>query len=154
MACENCHQAILFLLVHHLTNRSAEKTLKVKIESPDSQCREILAPAPSPLDSAKPPGGQSSGSWGKSGVSASNPDLSTSVNHPPDCDDATCSTRMENPQFVRFAKKSASRKRATKACLKCRRRKVRCDVTRTSAPCTNCRLDGDECVIARRGVSM
>ncbi|KAM0428504.1 hypothetical protein ACHAPT_006864 [Fusarium lateritium] len=61
---------------------------------------------------------------------------------------------MENPQFVRFAKKSASRKRATKACLKCRRRKVRCDVTRTSAPCTNCRLDGDECVVARRGVSI
>ncbi|KAJ4316096.1 hypothetical protein N0V84_008025 [Fusarium piperis] len=61
---------------------------------------------------------------------------------------------MENSQFVRFARKSASRKRATKACLKCRRRKVRCDVTRTSAPCTNCRLDGDECVVARRGVSM
>ncbi|KAF5026737.1 hypothetical protein F66182_1156 [Fusarium sp. NRRL 66182] len=51
---------------------------------------------------------------------------------------------------IRFAKKPVSRKRATKACLKCRRRKVRCDVTRTSAPCTNCRLDGDECVVVRR----
>ncbi|KAF4464173.1 cutinase transcription factor 1 beta [Fusarium albosuccineum] len=62
---------------------------------------------------------------------------------------------MDNHRhFVRFAKKAASRKRATKACLKCRRRKVRCDVTRTSAPCTNCRLDGDECVVARRGSSI
>ncbi|KAF4334977.1 cutinase transcription factor 1 beta [Fusarium beomiforme] len=53
-------------------------------------------------------------------------------------------------QSIRFAKKPVSRKRATKACLKCRKRKVRCDVTRTSTPCTNCRLDGCECVVARR----
>ncbi|KAM0224376.1 hypothetical protein ACHAQD_001945 [Fusarium lateritium] len=58
---------------------------------------------------------------------------------------------MNNAQQpVRFAKKPVSRKRATKACLKCRKRKVRCDVTRTSTPCTNCRLDGTECVVARR----
>ncbi|KAJ4248756.1 hypothetical protein NW762_012594 [Fusarium torreyae] len=59
---------------------------------------------------------------------------------------------MNNTQqhSIRFAKKPVSRKRATKACLKCRKRKVRCDVTRTSAPCTNCRLDGAECVVARR----
>ncbi|KAM5358159.1 hypothetical protein ACJZ2D_015547 [Fusarium nematophilum] len=63
---------------------------------------------------------------------------------------------MEGTHFVRFAKKAASRKRATKACLKCRRRKVRCDVTRTAQPCTNCRLDGDEmgCVVAPRGTSI
>ncbi|KAF5650035.1 cutinase transcription factor 1 beta [Fusarium sp. NRRL 52700] len=58
---------------------------------------------------------------------------------------------MNNTQQpIRFAKKPVSRKRATKACLKCRKRKVRCDVTRTSTPCTNCRLDGCECVVARR----
>ncbi|KAL4727125.1 hypothetical protein ACLX1H_006026 [Fusarium chlamydosporum] len=59
---------------------------------------------------------------------------------------------MNNSQqhSIRFAKKQVSRKRATKACLKCRKRKVRCDVTRTSTPCTNCRLDGCECVVARR----
>ncbi|KAI1046607.1 hypothetical protein LB505_010686 [Fusarium chuoi] len=57
---------------------------------------------------------------------------------------------MNNTQQpIRFAKKPVSRKRATKACLKCRKRKVRCDVTRTSTPCTNCRLDGCECVVAR-----
>ena len=56
----------------------------------------------------------------------------------------------QQQQSIRFAKKQVSRKRATKACLKCRKRKVRCDVTRTSTPCTNCRLDGCECVVARR----
>ncbi|KAF4975212.1 hypothetical protein FZEAL_7969 [Fusarium zealandicum] len=61
---------------------------------------------------------------------------------------------MESTQSVRFAKKSASRKRAAKACLKCRSRKVRCDVTRTKQPCTNCRLDDDECVVAPRGSSV
>lgn len=55
---------------------------------------------------------------------------------------------MESYRAIRFAKKSVSRKRAAKACLKCRRRKVRCDVTRTEAPCTNCRLDGVGCVVA------
>ncbi|KAK1725881.1 LOW QUALITY PROTEIN: uncharacterized protein BDZ83DRAFT_730014 [Colletotrichum acutatum] len=36
-------------------------------------------------------------------------------------------------------------KRASHACLVCRARKVRCDVTVRGPPCTNCRLDGDEC---------
>ncbi|EXJ56188.1 hypothetical protein A1O7_09119 [Cladophialophora yegresii CBS 114405] len=38
-------------------------------------------------------------------------------------------------------------KRAPRACESCRARKVRCDVTRTKAPCTNCRLDSKTCVL-------
>ncbi|KAJ0155875.1 Uncharacterized protein HZ326_1820 [Fusarium oxysporum f. sp. albedinis] len=39
------------------------------------------------------------------------------------------------------------RRRATRACLSCRGRKVRCDVTRTSMPCSNCRFNLTECVV-------
>lgn len=38
-------------------------------------------------------------------------------------------------------------KRAPKACESCRTRKVRCDVTRTGASCTNCRLDNKTCTV-------
>ncbi|KAG7040727.1 fungal specific transcription factor domain-containing protein [Colletotrichum scovillei] len=38
-------------------------------------------------------------------------------------------------------------KRASHACLVCRARKVRCDVTVRGPPCMNCRLDGDECEV-------
>ncbi|KAF5017654.1 hypothetical protein F66182_10404 [Fusarium sp. NRRL 66182] len=43
---------------------------------------------------------------------------------------------------------SAAKRRASRACLSCRGRKVRCDVTRQSLPCTNCRLDKLDCVLA------
>ncbi|KAL4941547.1 hypothetical protein BDV06DRAFT_194212 [Aspergillus oleicola] len=36
-------------------------------------------------------------------------------------------------------------RRATQACLSCRLRKVRCDVSFREGPCTNCQLDGVEC---------
>ncbi|EXJ87210.1 hypothetical protein A1O3_04169 [Capronia epimyces CBS 606.96] len=39
------------------------------------------------------------------------------------------------------------KRRASKACLSCRARKVRCDVN-DRMPCTNCRLDGVECKVA------
>jgi len=39
------------------------------------------------------------------------------------------------------------RKRAKRACVRCRTRKVRCDVVLAGTPCTNCKLDGEECVI-------
>ncbi|EXJ75372.1 uncharacterized protein A1O5_02068 [Cladophialophora psammophila CBS 110553] len=47
----------------------------------------------------------------------------------------------------------AARRRASKACYSCRTRKVRCDVVERGVPCTNCRLDGVECVLtsSRRG---
>ncbi|UPK95813.1 hypothetical protein LCI18_006748 [Fusarium solani-melongenae] len=43
------------------------------------------------------------------------------------------------------------RKRAPRACAKCRKRKVRCDVTRVF-PCTNCRLDGLDCMVSLNGL--
>ncbi|KAK2806900.1 hypothetical protein FQN51_005700 [Onygenales sp. PD_10] len=46
------------------------------------------------------------------------------------------------------AAKKPVQRRASAACRSCRARKVRCDVLLKSTPCTNCRLDGSECVIA------
>ncbi|KAH7036032.1 uncharacterized protein B0I36DRAFT_238761 [Microdochium trichocladiopsis] len=43
------------------------------------------------------------------------------------------------------------RKRALKACLSCRSRKVRCDVSVVSQPCTNCQLHGKNCLVTGRG---
>ncbi|KAF5673679.1 cutinase transcription factor 1 beta [Fusarium circinatum] len=48
-------------------------------------------------------------------------------------------------------KSAPTRVRASKACMNCRMRKVRCDVVRNPQRCTNCALDNAECtVIARR----
>ncbi|EXA34695.1 hypothetical protein FOVG_14112 [Fusarium oxysporum f. sp. pisi HDV247] len=48
-------------------------------------------------------------------------------------------------------KSAPARRRASKACMNCRVRKVRCDVVRNPQRCTNCALDDAECtVIARR----
>ncbi|KAH7142207.1 fungal-specific transcription factor domain-containing protein [Dactylonectria macrodidyma] len=41
----------------------------------------------------------------------------------------------------------ASKRRASKACLSCRNRKVRCDVLSGGHPCTNCRLDKLDCIV-------
>ncbi|KAL1889582.1 hypothetical protein Sste5346_008831 [Sporothrix stenoceras] len=40
------------------------------------------------------------------------------------------------------------KRRASRACLSCRARKVRCDVLSCGLPCTNCRLDGIQCVLS------
>ncbi len=37
-------------------------------------------------------------------------------------------------------------RRSAVACITCRRRKIRCDVTVSGTPCINCRLDNDQCV--------
>ncbi|KAH9903732.1 hypothetical protein F4778DRAFT_735304 [Xylariomycetidae sp. FL2044] len=42
------------------------------------------------------------------------------------------------------------RKRAPKACLGCRARKVRCDVSQRGRPCMNCYLDHETCVVTSR----
>ncbi|KPM46384.1 hypothetical protein AK830_g160 [Neonectria ditissima] len=55
--------------------------------------------------------------------------------------------RQENNQAKATKRKS---KRAKKACLSCRKRKVRCDVSQRGPPCMNCFLDGDDCVVAER----
>lgn len=41
---------------------------------------------------------------------------------------------------------TGAKRRAARACLSCRNRKVRCDVLSGGAPCTNCRLDSVSCV--------
>ncbi|KAI0976803.1 hypothetical protein F4678DRAFT_124685 [Xylaria arbuscula] len=43
-----------------------------------------------------------------------------------------------------------TRKRAPKACLSCRARKVRCDVSQRGRPCMNCYLDDEACVVTSR----
>ncbi|KAI0446444.1 hypothetical protein F4803DRAFT_559385 [Xylaria telfairii] len=43
-----------------------------------------------------------------------------------------------------------ARKRAPKACLSCRARKVRCDVSQRGRPCMNCYLDSETCVVTSR----
>ncbi|KAF5568037.1 cutinase transcription factor 1 beta [Fusarium phyllophilum] len=49
------------------------------------------------------------------------------------------------------SKSAPTRRRASKACMNCRVRKVRCDVVRNPQRCTNCALDDAECtVVARR----
>ncbi|KAK8075193.1 fungal specific transcription factor domain-containing protein [Apiospora hydei] len=53
-----------------------------------------------------------------------------------------------DPNKPRAAAKA--RKRAAKACLSCRARKVRCDVSQRGMPCMNCYLDNDTCVVADR----
>ncbi|KAB5531371.1 hypothetical protein GE09DRAFT_1146887 [Coniochaeta sp. 2T2.1] len=42
------------------------------------------------------------------------------------------------------------RRRASKACLECRKRRVRCDVTRTASPCTTCRTYESICTVVPR----
>lgn len=37
-----------------------------------------------------------------------------------------------------------------RACLCCRTRKVRCDVSSRGQPCTNCDLDGKNCLVVER----
>ncbi|KAI1743368.1 hypothetical protein F4680DRAFT_409934 [Xylaria scruposa] len=43
-----------------------------------------------------------------------------------------------------------TRKRAAKACLSCRARKVRCDVSQRGRPCMNCYLDNESCIVTSR----
>jgi hypothetical protein len=42
-----------------------------------------------------------------------------------------------------------SQRRAGRACLSCRARKVKCDVLQHGTPCQNCRINEAECLIAR-----
>ncbi|KAI3571646.1 hypothetical protein IWW34DRAFT_767714 [Fusarium oxysporum f. sp. albedinis] len=48
-----------------------------------------------------------------------------------------------------YQKAAKRRRRASRACLSCRRRKVRCDVVQGS-PCCNCKWDNIECVVVCR----
>jgi hypothetical protein len=42
------------------------------------------------------------------------------------------------------------RPRAPVACLLCRSRRVRCDVSETAIPCSNCRFYKQECVVSEK----
>ncbi|KAI5459342.1 fungal-specific transcription factor domain-containing protein [Mariannaea sp. PMI_226] len=54
----------------------------------------------------------------------------------------------DRPQ--KFPSAKVNKKRASRACLPCRSRKVRCIVTGSNEPCINCRLDEKECVFMAR----
>ncbi|UPL02999.1 hypothetical protein LCI18_013933 [Fusarium solani-melongenae] len=56
--------------------------------------------------------------------------------------------KAESPIGLRIVLKS--RRRSPKACVTCRTRKVRCDVSYQGNPCTNCRLDGEKCLVTHR----
>lgn len=47
-----------------------------------------------------------------------------------------------------------SRKRSLQACLTCRSRKVRCDVSIHGQPCTNCSLDDKYCRLSSGAIFM
>lgn len=61
---------------------------------------------------------------------------------PEDVLDSTIPAQSQEPRTKRG-------RRARRACLSCRARKVRCDVMRVS-PCTNCKLDQLECKVKLR----
>ncbi len=42
------------------------------------------------------------------------------------------------------------KRRASRACLSCRAKKIKCSVVKSGIPCHNCRLDENECVVSER----
>lgn len=82
---------------------------------------------------------------------AASPDANKDNDHS-DCNDGAESTSGDNSK-KRASTSSASggpakvtKRRAARACVSCRARKVRCDVVE-GAPCGNCRWDHIECVV-------
>lgn len=65
-------------------------------------------------------------------------------------DDEQDSAALDAGDARRSGPNSNNRKRASKACLACRSRKVRCDVSQRGKPCMNCFLDGESCVVIGR----
>ncbi|KAJ9634453.1 hypothetical protein H2204_006278 [Knufia peltigerae] len=60
--------------------------------------------------------------------------------------DSPGSGKTTVPTKISIRRNGLSR-RSPRACQSCRARKVRCDVTKTKSPCTNCRLDNKTCVL-------
>ncbi|EXJ71400.1 uncharacterized protein A1O5_05207 [Cladophialophora psammophila CBS 110553] len=54
------------------------------------------------------------------------------------------------PSKFRILEASGLPKRAARACLSCRKRKIRCDVSHTSQPCSRCRAEGFSCEVLQR----
>lgn len=61
----------------------------------------------------------------------------------------TPNSQASDSPSEQLKKPSIPKKRGRVACLICRRRKVRCDVSTGSTPCTNCRLDQVECTVTQ-----
>ncbi|KAF4121751.1 Fungal specific transcription factor domain, partial [Geosmithia morbida] len=59
-------------------------------------------------------------------------------------------TPISDSTRTRFKAQGKKRKRAPKACLSYRARKVRCDVSQRGRPCMNCYLDSEMCVATSR----
>ncbi|KAL4804325.1 hypothetical protein BDV18DRAFT_142954 [Aspergillus unguis] len=56
-----------------------------------------------------------------------------------------------SPQYRATVARPARNRRASKACLNCHSRKVRCDMTlRSPQPCTNCELDNIVCTVSKK----
>ncbi|KAJ5148311.1 hypothetical protein N7526_001663 [Penicillium atrosanguineum] len=58
--------------------------------------------------------------------------------------DNTCT--HQSPANSRSQKKI----RASRACILCHQRKVRCDALTFGFPCTNCRHDNTRCILAKK----
>ncbi|KAM5347621.1 hypothetical protein ACJ41O_007445 [Fusarium nematophilum] len=65
-------------------------------------------------------------------------------------DDTEAQLSMLPTEDAQKKPQRSRRKRARRACLTCRSRKVRCDVSQRGSPCTNCYLDNECCVVTRR----
>lgn len=80
-------------------------------------------------------------------------DISTMDTSSPNPEDNTNSTGSNAQSKKRSASTSEpngaakiTKRRAARACISCRSRKVRCDVVE-GAPCGNCRWDNVECIV-------
>ncbi|RSL85118.1 hypothetical protein CEP51_003531 [Fusarium floridanum] len=66
-------------------------------------------------------------------------------------DGGNAESNPESPSWQTEPRQRNNRRRARRACLSCRSRKVRCDVVERF-PCGNCKWDNNECVVvSRRG---
>ncbi|KAM5352889.1 hypothetical protein ACJ41O_005611 [Fusarium nematophilum] len=75
-----------------------------------------------------------------------------SQNPNPDSNEETGSgsgLAQKRPALDSNSNDRASKRRASKACLSCRNRKVRCDLVSGGHPCTNCRLDKLDCAVSQ-----
>ncbi|KAI1199862.1 hypothetical protein F5X97DRAFT_107850 [Nemania serpens] len=75
------------------------------------------------------------------------PPSTTTAILPKEAEEASSSSKKRSATTVEPSGSGKSTKRrAARACVSCRARKVRCDVVE-GAPCGNCRWDGVECIV-------
>ncbi|KAI1108980.1 fungal-specific transcription factor domain-containing protein [Nemania sp. NC0429] len=75
------------------------------------------------------------------------PSATTTATSPKEAEEAPSSSKKRSATTVEPGGSGKSTKRrAARACVSCRARKVRCDVVE-GAPCGNCRWDGVECIV-------